>query len=348
MRITLRQLEYVDALARAHSFRRAAEECLVSQPGLSKQIQQIERILGARLFERDRRRVRITDAGREVAHRARSILSQAMDLERLHEESRAPLSGTLRLGVIPTIAPYLLPRALVHVRTAYPRLRLLLREERTATLLEELRAGRIDVALLALDADLGRVTRHPVLVDEFLAVAPSSHDLARRDEVGIEDLRGCPLLLLEEGHCLSERILHLCDAASGGVACDVRASSMSTLLQMVANGIGVTLVPAMAVAAGAVPASQTRVVPFREPVPSRTVGLCWRPGDSRSGEFKLLGAELARPSGPAAVAGRGGRRPRAGTGSRRARPDPSRRRRPRSSAPPEEPSPGEAARLRRP
>jgi LysR family hydrogen peroxide-inducible transcriptional activator len=312
MRITLRQLEYVDALARRSSFRKAAEDCLVSQPGLSKQIQQIEQILGTQLFDRDRRRVRVTESGREVVRRARAILSQATDLERLGAVAGEPLSGTLRLGVIPTIAPYLLPRALVRVRRAYPRLRLLLREDRTATLVEELRAGRIDVALLAIEADLGHVARHALLADPFLAVAPSDHELARRAEVGIDDLRRCPLLLLDEGHCLSDQILDLCEAAGGGVSCDVRASSMSTLLQMVANGIGVTLVPQMAVAAGAIPAHHVRVVPFRDPPPARTIGLCWRPGDTRSAEFQLLGAELVRSSERGTAARRDVRTRRAG------------------------------------
>ncbi len=292
MRVTLRQLEYVDALARTLSFRKAAEECLVSQPGLSKQIHQIEQVLGVGLFERDRRRVLLTKAGEEVTQRARAILSAARDLEALGDRLAEPLCGTLRLGVIPTVAPYVLPAALERVRLRHPNLKLLLREDQTSRLVDELESGNLDVLLLALEADLGHAETHPLQADPFLVVVPEGHVLADSESLDTADLITTKLLLLDDGHCLKDQVLDLCDTRGGVEMCDFRGSSLGTLLQMVASGLGVTLIPQVAVATEVVPQRHVRVIPFKDPAPARTIGLCWRPSDGRADEFKLLGATM--------------------------------------------------------
>jgi LysR family hydrogen peroxide-inducible transcriptional activator len=200
MRPTVRQLEYLVALADTLHFRRAAEVAFVSQPGLSAQIRQLERLLGVRLFERDRRRVLATPAGEAAARRARHVLSA---LDTLVDEAgvhAGPLSGRLRLGVIPTVAPYLLPRVLPAARKRYPRLRLLLREDETSRLVERLEDGRLDLLLLALEADLGDAETHALFEDPFLLAAPRGHRLTRRRRVRQGDLEDETVLLLEDGH----------------------------------------------------------------------------------------------------------------------------------------------------
>ena len=200
MRPTIRQLEYLVAVADHLNFRRAAEAAHVSQPGLSAQIQQLEQILGVRLFERDRRSVRPTDAGLDAAARARHILSRVDDLGESAGGYRAPLTGRLRLGVIPSVAPYLLPRVLPGIRKHHPSLRLLLREDTTARLVDLLEEGHLDVLLLALDAPLGDVQRHPLFEDPFVLATLNGHPLASQKRVREEDLTGEPVLLLEDGH----------------------------------------------------------------------------------------------------------------------------------------------------
>ena len=199
-RPTLRQLEYLSAIADTLSFRQAAEACHVSQPALSTQIQQLERLLGTRLFERDRRSVLPTEAGERAAERARHILAAVDELIAAAQAHREPLSGTLKLGVIPTIAPFLLPRALPRVRARYPALRLWIREEPTARLLQALAAGSMDVLLLALETELGSVRTHPLFEDPFLLAVPPGHRLAGRKRVREADLFDESVLLLEDGH----------------------------------------------------------------------------------------------------------------------------------------------------
>ncbi len=200
MRPTIRQLEYLVAVADHLNFRRAAEAAHVSQPGLSAQIRQLEQTLGVQLFERDRRRVVITEAGREAAARARAILSEMDDLGEAARGFRRPLAGPLHLGVIPSVAPYLLPRVLPGVRQRHPELRLLLREDTTDRLVGALAEGKLDIALLALEAPLGDNHRQPLFVDPFVLAAPSQHRLAKHARVRESDLEGEEVLLLEDGH----------------------------------------------------------------------------------------------------------------------------------------------------
>jgi LysR family hydrogen peroxide-inducible transcriptional activator len=292
IRPTLRQLEYAVAVAERRSFHAAADDCFVSQPGLSAQIQQLESVLGTRLFERDRRKVLLTTAGEAVIPRARDVLTRVDDLLDAARAVAAPLSGPLRLGVIPTVAPYLLPTVMPAVRRRYPDLRLLLREEQTPRLLQMLAAGELDVLLLALEADLGAVRQLPLFQDPFVVALPQNHPLAKRKTLSQSDMRGRSVLLLEDGHCLRDQAMEVCNAAGATEFGDFRASSLSTLTQMVAAGIGLTLLPALALDVETRRAKRLQIRRFKPPAPRRTIGLAWRPTSARSDEFELLGASL--------------------------------------------------------
>jgi LysR family hydrogen peroxide-inducible transcriptional activator len=294
MRPTLRQLEYLVALADTLNFRQAAQKSFVTQPGLSTQIRQLETSLGVQLFERDKRRVIPTVAGTEAARRARTILEQVDQLADAARGHAAPLSGTLRLGVIPTVAPYLLPAALPAVRRRFKGLRLVLREDRTARLLAALAEGRLDLLLLALEADLGAAETRPLFKDPFVVAVPPEHPLAKKKSVREEDLEDADVLLLDDGHCLRDQALGLCKAARAREVVDFRASSLGTLVQMVQNGLGVTLLPAMAVPVETRAERRLTVRPFQKPPPARTIGLAWRHTSTRADEFELLAEEFAK------------------------------------------------------
>ncbi len=293
---TLRQLEYAVAVADHRSFHAAARACHVSQPGLSAQLQQLEALLGVRLFERDRRKVLPTAAGEEIVRRAREVLAAAGLLVEAARVHGRPLSGRIRLGVIPTVAPYLLPRALPRVCERYPELAFQLHEGRTADLLERLGRGELDLLLLALEARLGAVETLPLFRDPFVVALPADHRLAKRRRLGEDELAGEPILLLEDGHCLREQALVYCNQIGAEEQGDFRASSLPTLVQMVAGGAGVTLLPELALAVeGKV--ENLAVVPFRKPAPHRTIGLAWRPSSPCADEYRLL-AELLKAAAP--------------------------------------------------
>lgn len=295
MQPTLRQLEYVVGVADHGSFHAAARACHVTQPGLSTQIQQVEALLGVQLFERDRRKVLITPAGEEIIRRAREVLAAVSHLvQAAHVHSR-PFSGRLRLGVIPTVAPYLLPRVLPGVRDRYPELTFLLHEGRTADLLALLHQGKLDLLLLALEAELHGVETVALFRDPFVVAAPASHRLVSRRRVRESDLEGEQLLLLEDGHCLRDQALALCNQAGADEEADFRASSLPTLVQMVAGGSALTLLPTLALPVeGRV--ENVTVIPFREPQPYRTIGLAWRTTSPRASEYRELGELLKPPS----------------------------------------------------
>ena len=272
---TLRQLQYVVAVADALSFRRAAERCHVSQPSLSAQLAALEEAVGARLFERDRRRVLVTAAGAELVERARRVLREADDLVAAARRAGDPLAGTLTIGVIPTISPYLLPSAAPALRAAYPRLTTRWVEDKTPVLVQRLAAGALDAALLALEADIGEVECAIVARDPFLLAARPDHPLAaRRSPVTQADLRDAEVLLLDDGHCFREQAMAVCSRARAREL-EFRATSLSTLAQMVAGGAGVTLLPALAVSTEAERAG-LRTRRFAAPAPSRTLALVWR------------------------------------------------------------------------
>lgn len=293
MEPTLRQLEYLVAIAQHGSFHAAARACHVTQPGLSAQIKQLEDGLGVRLFERNRRRVLITPAGEEMVARARRVRVEVAHLVEAAQRHDRPLTGRLRLGVIPTVSPYLLPRALPRVRERYGELRLLLREGRTAELLALLHAGELDLLLLALEARLGGVETAALFRDPFVLAVARSHRLAKRKRVSEADLAGESILLLDDGHCLRDQALSFCNQVGIDEQPDFRASSLPTLVQMVAGGSGSTLLPTLASEVEG-RTQQLGLIPFRGPAPYRTIGLAWRPTSPHAADYRLLG-ELLRP-----------------------------------------------------
>lgn len=288
---TLRQLRYLVALAEHCHFGKAAEACFATQSTLSAGLQELEALLGVILVERTKRRVMLTPLGEEVVARARQVLQGAEDIVDIAQAAREPLSGVLRLGVIPTIGPYLLPTALPRLRAAYPRLKLHLREDLTARLLEALAAGQIDVALLALPYEADGVTTLVLGDDPFLFAAPAGHPLAAKTSISNADLAGVELLLLEEGHCLREHALAAC-RLTGKASTALMATSLHTLVQMVANGLGVTLLPLLAVDGEVLRGTDLVTRPLAEPA-SRQIGLAWRASSPRALEFRLLGEALA-------------------------------------------------------
>ncbi len=299
---TLRQLHYLDALARARNFGRAAEAANVTQSTLSAAIKDLEATLGVALVDRGTRRVVFTPAGEEVLRRGRALLEAADDLVAAASAARAPLSGLLRLGVIPTIGPFLLPRILPGLRRAFPKLKLVLVEDQTARIVDQLESGALDVLLLALPCDCGPAETFDLFEDEFLATLPKDHRLAALDAVPPARLADEPLLLLQEGHCLRGHALSVCNFTDPALGPAVEATSLHTLAQMVDGGLGVTLLPKMAVDAGIVRGTNLVTRPLDADPRSRTIGLAWRRGTGRREDFLLLGktiAELQRAkSGP--------------------------------------------------
>lgn len=298
--VTLRQLRYLVAVANTLHFGRAAAACHVSQPSLSAQIQQLEDALGVHLVERTHRRVLLTPAGEEAVWRARRILGDMADFAAAVRRSAAPLGGELRIGAIPTLAPYYLPRALPGLRRDHPDLRLFLREDLTDRLVAGLRAGQLDALLLALPVEGAGFASAPLFDEPFLVALPAGHRLAARERLDADDLRGERLLLLEDGHCLRDQALAVCPSPRPPDREGFGGTSLTTLVEMVAGRIGVTLLPALA-AARATDGVETR--PFRAPQPARRIGLIWRRGSPRESELKLLADHLRvhRPEGVDAI-----------------------------------------------
>lgn len=273
--VTLRQLQYAVAVAETRNFHRAAVLCHVSQPSLSAQVAALEAALKVRLFERDRTQVLLTAAGRELVDRARRILLETADLTDAATRFGDPLSGSLRFGIIPTIAPYLLPEVVPVLCRRFPRLSVQWVEEKTAALVQLVREGSLDAAVLALEADLGDLERETIGRDPFVVVAPRRHPLGRsRAALALGDLRGSTVLLLDDGHCFRDQALAICSASEAQEP-GFRATSLSTLAQMVAGGAGITLLPRLAVGAENRRAHLV-VRRFVDPAPHRTLALAWR------------------------------------------------------------------------
>lgn len=291
--LTLRQLEYAVAVAETLGFHRAAERCHVSQPTLSAQVAQLEAALGVRLFERDRRRVIVTPAGARLVERARRVLLEAEDLAAAAVRARDPLAGELRVGVIPTVAPYLLPEVTPLLGERYPRLQPVFLEAKTSEVVAGLDAGVLDAGLLALEADLGPCAHAEVCKDPFVVALPKGHPLARRSRLGLADLASETVLLLEEGHCLRAQAFALC-SKSGAREAAFRATSLATLAQMVSSGAGITLLPSLAVEVEN-RRGQLELRPFEPPVPFRTIALVFRPSSPLAGPLRELAATLRRP-----------------------------------------------------
>lgn len=274
---TLRQLQYAAAVAETRSFRKAATACAVSQPALSAQLAALERALGVRLFERDRRSVRPTAAGEALLPRLRAVLLAAADLDGAAGGLRDPFAGTLRVGVLPTVAPYLLPAASPLLASALPRLTLLWTEERTDALVSALRDGRLDAALLAAVPGLDGLAKETIGRDDFLLAAPRGHALVTpRRPASLAELHGADVLLLDDGHCFRDQALALCARAKAREN-GFRATSLGTLAQMAGAGTGVTLLPALAAATEA-PRARLALRRFAAPAPHRTLVLVSRKG----------------------------------------------------------------------
>ena len=292
IRPSTRHFEYALAVADTLNFREAAKRCHVSQPALSAQVAQLEELVGLRLFDRDRRGVRITVAGGQILARARRVLNEIDDMIDLSRMLAEPFTGDLRIAVIPTVAPFLLPLAAPKIHKQYPNLRLLLREEQTDKCLESLGNGHVELALLALEVDLGDVEVMPLFRDEFILAVPKGHRLARRKRVRERDLEAEEVLLLEDGHCLRDHAMTVCQSGGAHEMGDFRASSLSTLIEMVASGIGITLLPHMAATAHA--RKRLVLLPFQKPTPGRTIGLVWRKNASRVDELRAIGEVFQR------------------------------------------------------
>ena len=291
---TFRQLEHLVLLAEHGHFGRAAAACHVTQSTLSASIKELENILQASLVDRTKRRVVLTPLGREIVERARRILRDGEDLVEAARAESEPLSGTLRMGVVPTIGPFLLPNILPRLRRIYPALRLYLVEDLTARLVEELHAGRLDIVLLALPYDCGNVEVRTLFQDPFKVALPHGHPLAGGKTVDLEQLRHTGLLLLKEGHCLRDQALAACGLADRKEIEPVEATSLHTLVQMVDNGLGATLLPQLAIDGGILSGTTLAVLPTAGQQPSREIGLIWRRGTGRQREFDLLASELGR------------------------------------------------------
>jgi LysR family hydrogen peroxide-inducible transcriptional activator len=293
---SLRQWQYLVSLAENRHFGRAAEACFVTQSTLSAGIQELESQLDAALVDRTKRKVVLTPLGEELAGKARELIAQAEDMVLLARAAAVPLSGPLRLGVIPTISPFLLPRVLPSLRKRFPALRLFLREDLTARLVEQLQAGKLDLLLIALPYDGGALDTMTLFDDDFLFACRSDHALARRNSVKLDELGEAPLLLLEDGHCLRDHALAACRLPPSPRRDGFAATSLHTLVQMVDSGLGVTLLPRLALDAGILRGTDVTTRALNDGPndggAARRIGLAWRRGTQRAKEFTLFGEAL--------------------------------------------------------
>ncbi|AXK72597.1 LysR family transcriptional regulator [Lysobacter sp. TY2-98] len=303
--MNLRDLKYLVALADHRHFGRAAQASFVSQPTLSTQIKKLEEELGVALVERAPRRVMLTPVGRDVAERARGVIAEVDQMVEVARRSRDPEAGSVRLGLFPTLGPYLLPHVLPGVRERFPRLELLLVEEKTDQILQRLRDGRLDAGILALPVHDDQLRVEPLFDEPFVLAAPKSHPIAKHESLHGDDLRDADLLLLEEGHCLRDQALDVCRLAGAGERAGFRATSLETLRQMVAAGVGMTLLPMLAVQPPVPPSSDLALVPFSGDVPHRRIAMVWRRSSAMgdflerlAAEFKRLPDELLAPPAP--------------------------------------------------
>jgi LysR family hydrogen peroxide-inducible transcriptional activator len=291
--LKLKDLRYLVAVADARHFGRAAERCFVSQPTLSTQLKKLEDYLGVQLIERQPKRVALTAAGEEIVARARRILDASDEVVTLARTHRDPLAGALRIAMLPTIGPYLLPGVAREIRKALPRLDLRLYEYTTAAMLTKLRAGEIDLGILALPVDLDGLEARELYEEAFTVAVPANHPLAKRTALRVQDIQDETLLLLEDGHCLRDQALALCSRVGVHEKQDFRATSLETLRQMVATGAGITLLPELATLGVYRHARGVAVVPFARPVPVRKIGAIWRKSTARLAAIQAVCAQIA-------------------------------------------------------
>lgn len=300
--MNLRDLRYLVALADHRHFGRAAAATFVSQPTLSTQIKKLEEELGVSLIERAPRHVMLTPVGHDVAERARRILSDVDQLKETARRSRDPEAGTVRLGIFPTLGPYLLPHVIPRIRQRFPNLELLLIEEKTAAILRLLREGRMDAGILALPLHDEQLHIEPLFEEPFMLAVPSGHALAARKDISLDDLREESLLLLDEGHCLREQALDVCHLAGAEEKSGFRATSLETLRQMVAANVGITLLPLLSVKPPVPRSDDVVLIPFKDAPPHRQLAMVWRKSAAQNGflknladVFRQLPPELLRP-----------------------------------------------------
>lgn len=274
--MNLRDLHYLVALADHKHFGHAAAACFVSQPTLSTQIKKLEDELGVILIERTPRKALLTDAGRQIVARAREVVNEVEQIRRIAHRDRDPEAGTLRLGIFPTLGPYLLPHVLGTIRERFPRLELLLVEEKTEEILKRLREGKLDTAILALPIHDDTLHEEFLFEEPFLLAVPKAHPLAARHTLKFADLKNQNLLLLEDGHCLRDQALEVCHLAGAGEKSGFRATSLETLRQMVAAEVGITLLPTLAVKPPVAHAPNVHLIEFRRHPPHRRIAMLWR------------------------------------------------------------------------
>ena len=291
--LKLKDLRYLVAVADTRHFGRAAELCFVSQPTLSTQLKKLEEYLGVQLIERQPKRVALTAPGVEIVARARRILEATDEVITLARSHRDPLAGTLRVALLPTIGPYLLPRVAREIKKALPRLELRLYEYPTAAMLAKLRAGEIDLGILALPVDLDGLEARDLYNEPFMVAVSSTHPLAKRPTIRVQDLAGETLLLLEDGHCLRDQALAVCGQVGVHEKQDFRATSLETLRQMVATGAGVTLLPELATLGAYRHARGVGVRPFVRPAPVRKIGGVWRKTTARLAVIEAVCVQIA-------------------------------------------------------
>jgi LysR family transcriptional regulator, hydrogen peroxide-inducible genes activator len=300
--VNLRDLHYLVAVGEHRHFGRAAEACFVSQPTLSTQLRKLETELGVELVERSPRHIALTDAGRLIAERASVVLGEVDNIREIARRTRDPQTSSLRIGIFPTLAPYLLPHVVPLVRERLPRLELLLVEEKTEEVLHRLREGKLDVGVLALPVSDDHLHEEPLFEEEFVLAVPAGHHLAATTErASLSLLAGESLLLLEDGHCLRDQALSVCQMTGATERVGFRATSLETLRQMVAAGVGVTLLPELAVRPPVPPSEHIRLVRFADPVPTRRIAMFWR-RSSAYRDFLPELAELFRQLPPGIVA----------------------------------------------
>ena len=291
--MNLRDLRYLVALAEHKHFGRAAEASFVSQPTLSTQIKKLEDELGVALVERTPRKVLLTEVGKEIAQRARDVLNEVDQIRAVARRTLDPESGTMRLGIFPTLGPYLLPHVVPRIRERFPRLELLLVEEKTEVVLRQLREGRLDAGILALPIHDDQLHAEFLFEEPFLLAVPEQHELARRQALKLDDLADESLLLLEDGHCLRDQALQVCQMAGASEKTGFRATSLETLRQMVAANVGITLLPTLAVQPPVAQSENVHLVPFRGEAPSRRIAMIWRKSTAMAPFLKKL-AQLFR------------------------------------------------------
>lgn len=298
---TLRQLRYLVAIADTLSFRRAAEICHVSQPTLSTQLSELEARLKVQLVERSRRRVVMTPLGAEIADRARRVLREVSDIAELAEKGRHILEGTLRLGVLPSLGPYLFPHVLPFLRQRYPRLTLYLREDGAENLMRRLEEGDLDVVLFPLPLRREAMSATALFDEPLWLALPKDHPLAAKGVLALDDLHDLTVLALEPGHSLHAQVLALCRAHGARALLDYATTSLDTLRQMAGMGLGATFLPALYVRAEALHDGQIVVRPFPPPPPSRRIGLVWRRLSARGSEYAALASHIRDALAAAAV-----------------------------------------------